>query len=208
MARGHRARRHSMRTNDTFRPLEYSIRQSDPVGDYLDGTEYDGSRRRKVASDSVGAAIERYKMWHQKEPDRVDEHSYQFPEQVRCMGRAVEILYESDKWEDDGEMYDYVHRFDSRPFLYGVEGAGEVKSVCKLLRIDDINGRISMATLAGVLQLMWEDDEGNPHQKVFDSHKPLMTCTNDRKTIVIFTARGPLFVNGEAMTVTERGIVK
>lgn len=173
------------------------------------------SRRLQKAEDH-------FRLWHQKNPRQIFEIDYDFPEYVDCIGRADAILYASDKWERDGDFFDYIHDFSSLPFVYACEGAfdlppyGRPKSVKQLLRATDLDEEFALPILAGVRQLVVcpvneEGPRSNPAQKQYIDFRdpPMLCCSPDLKTLVIFSEeRGPIFVRGGQMVVTERGIVK
>lgn len=162
----------------------------------------------QVAQMKNPAVVKNYRMWHQKDPDRIVTRSYTFPKTVCVMGVATDICYASDKWEADGDFFDYTHCFDSRPFLYHVDGVGRSKDVCRLLGVRSLNGDIPLTALAHVKSLSIDVDKLGARELDFGSEKPLMACTPDKKTLVIFAVAGPFFVTGKEMRVTERGIVK
>jgi hypothetical protein len=176
------------------------------------------SRRLRQAEDH-------FRLWHQKDPRELFEIDYDFPEHVYCVGRADAILYASDKWERDGDFFDYIHDFSSLPYVYACDGAFNLpahgrKSVKQLLRATDLDGEFALPILAGVRQLVVcpLDEEGprnargNPSarkQYLDFEDPPLLCCSPDLKTLVIFSEeRGPIFIRGGQMVVTERGIVK
>ncbi len=148
-----------------------------------------------------------YETWHQKHVNKIIEKRYEFPKQVFCVGKAVHIMYHSDKWEDEGKGFDYSHYFDSMPSVYKANPAmGSPKSVRNLLKADP-DGELPLPILAGVLEITINDGVRDQKTK-FESHKPLMCCSDDRKTLIIFAKSGPIFIRGGSMVVTERGIVK
>jgi hypothetical protein len=147
-----------------------------------------------------------FRMWHQKHPDEVVDMTFAFPPVVSCIGHAREIMYHSDKWEDDGDFYPYQHTFDSRPLAFLRDGAGKEKSTRTLLGVQDLNGTWAMPLLAYVEALIVDD--GQQEHTIRFSDYPVMTCSPDRQTVVILNRGMPVFVRGGEMTVTERGIVK
>ncbi len=146
-----------------------------------------------------------YKMWHQKDVRRVNTRSFEFPEEVFLMGRAENIDYASDKWERDNDFYPYGHYFDSHPFVYGTRGNGRGKDTRSLLQVDDLNGEWDMPVLAYCTQLVY-DDNGQMRKLRF-SGRVTLTCSNDRKTLVVLSNARPVFIRGGKMIVTDRGIV-
>ncbi len=154
----------------------------------------------------VRALSNQYADWHQKPVKRFVEKQFTFPQNVFCAGRAVSIVYSSDKWEKDGDAFTYVHDFSSGPSLYRTTpktGAG--KDTRKLLGVDDLNGLIPMVQLAHVLEIVVE----NSHKRwtiAFASRTPLMSLL-DRKTLVILH-RQPIFIKGGKMSVRAPGITK
>jgi len=170
----------------------------------------------------TAAAEKQYRMWHQKHPHEVNEKTIQFPVEVYCLGTACDILYASDKWEDDGNFYDYSHHFDTHPLVYCEKADGKPKSVAKLLGVRDVeHGCLAMPELAEVKEFTFHD--GKKEQRLgFGATHPLMSCSKDLKTLVIFASKsmgGPYFIRSDktrsnpggstrtGMVVTERGIV-
>lgn len=152
-----------------------------------------------------------HEMWHQKHPWTAKHRSYEFDRNgtgcVSPVGRAVEILYTSDKWEKNGDFWPYEHDFDSRPTVYTYWGPGQGTRVSSLLGVQDINSSWEMAILAYVKSVT-VDVDGEHHRMSFAGKGPVMTCSSDLKTVVILAKGGPIFVRGGKMVVTERGIVK
>jgi len=153
-----------------------------------------------------------YKAWHQKDFDDVITESYAFPDKVFYAGRMEYMVYESDKWEDDGDFYFYEHDFDSRPSFYVPRRARSFlpskyrfRRTPRLLCVDDILGDVPLTALAIVIEMLVDGSEGR--QKFVFKEPPVLAGTPDNKTLVIFSDKGPLFVSGAKMRVTERGIV-
>lgn len=153
----------------------------------------------------MSVKIERtYEMWHQKNVDAAFEQEIDFPEGLACVGRAETIYYESDKWEKDGHFVLYVHEFDSGPFVYF--GEGEDVSTKHLLGVRNLRGELALPVLAFVTSLTYARDN-KPHKTLNFKDPPTLVCTADRKTLVIFSKeKGPIFISGGKMVVTERGI--
>lgn len=73
---------------------------------------------------TVGNAIKLFRTWHAKEAQTVEELEYPLEDiEVFRAGYLDCITYFSDKWEDDGDCYDYVHECDSKPSVFTSEGA-------------------------------------------------------------------------------------
>lgn len=174
-----------------------------------------------MTRDILDEAEEQYRMWHQKHPDGITKKTVQFPEEVYAIGTAREILYASDKWEKNGEFFDYHHCFDTRPQVFTLGGDGRARDVGSLLGVRDVNhGYIAMPELAEVKEFTFNDGERD-HTLRFGKPRPLMSCSKDRRTLVIFAGPklgGPYFVRSPerrsnpsstrgVMIVTERGIV-
>lgn len=149
------------------------------------------------------------KMWHQKERGwgvGDIKLNFDFPDVVQRLGRAEEIVYHSDKWEKDYDFYPYTHTFDTHPFVYGLGDGDAEKTVAQLLRVKNPNSsRWSIPLLAFVEQLTYDD--GDRLRKVKFRRDTAMSCSRDRKTLIILSESKPLFVRGGRMVVTERGIV-
>lgn len=82
-----------------------------------------GDISRSRHAKTVGAAAKLFKLWHQKLPTDVEDIDYPLEDiSVFRAGYLDCITYFSDKWEDDGDCYDYVHECDSRPSVFMEEG--------------------------------------------------------------------------------------
>lgn len=161
-------------------------------------------------------AASTYRMWHQKHPDRVDATDYHFPDRICPVGFADAIVYESDKWEADGDFYDYHHEFDSDPEVF-MEGdvapfaPSRTVSTARLLRTPDVRdtSTTSMPLLATVKTLVIKPFDGGPKHNLNFRNPPPLCCTTDKKTLVILSeTMGPIIISGGRMVITDRGIVR
>lgn len=162
-------------------------------------------------------AAELYKMWHDKAPTGAHVVPFEFPERVMPIGKAVSIVYHSDKWETDGEGYNYKHDFDSRPTVYAPASSrlpvrmNPTVPTGEIIK-GDINGTVAMPMLALVYQFVYEDDNNKKNILLFDEAQPLMCMTEDAKGLVMFLFDGkhniPLFVRGGEMYINSHGIIK
>jgi len=178
----------------------------------------------KKLGNLVKKASSAYSMWHQKHPKNVQEISVNWPKVVYCLGRAEEIIYRSDKWEKDNDFFTYQHFFDTRPYVYCakdsifkdllLEGSrknpGKLprkRSVSRLLNVKDLDKDVVVApNLATTEELTITANDGSVKQ--FNLQGPSLCCTLDMRTLIICMKDDLLFINGGAMKVTERGIVK
>lgn len=162
---------------------------------------------------SVEKASKNFQSWHQKDPSGVVEQTYDFPARVHYAGKMLYMVYESDKWEKDGDFYPYEHDFDSHPSFYVPRYATKLKpdlrryrSGKRLLCVPDLTGDVPLTMLAIVAEMVIKQRDGK-RQKFTFKELPVMAGTQDNKTLVIFSDEGPLFVSGGRMRITERGIV-
>jgi hypothetical protein len=167
-------------------------------------------------------AEDHFRLWHQKDPREIFEVDYDFPDYVHCIGRAEDILYASDKWETDGNFFDYIHDFSTLPFVYACEGSfdlpsvGRPKRVDRLLQAPNLHEEFSLPILAQVRELVicpagssGSRSKAVRRRKIQFDQLPLLCCSPDLRTLVIFSdERGPIFIRGGEMVVTEHGIVK
>lgn len=65
------------------------------------------------------SAIKRYRIFHQKEP-RGFASLKPFPSHVVDVGEALSVMYETDKWYEDGEDVRYKHNHGKGVRLYEV----------------------------------------------------------------------------------------
>lgn len=170
--------------------------------------------RHNPSRGTLSKAEASWRMWHQKEPRDLHEVVYNFPERVFCVGTAETIIYESDKWEKDGRFFDYVHEFDSKPEVYMTEGVRQnpdvpSASVKRLLGTRDLEGELALPILGHVKEIIISPSSDDPDHCIRFRDNPIMCCTADHKTVVIFSEKkGPIFIRGGRMVVTERGIVR
>lgn len=79
--------------------------------------------RARNLGKTVGNAIKLFRLWHSKEAQTVEDLEYPLEDiDVYRYGYLDCITYFSDKWEDDGDCYDYVHECDSKPSVFMQEG--------------------------------------------------------------------------------------
>jgi hypothetical protein len=158
---------------------------------------------------AVGRAADLYRLWHQKEAEE-DIEVLDLPLEaieVFHAGRADSILYVSDKWEDDGNVYDYSHEFDSGPSVYMEDGEGDQGDVEELLQTAvSARAKAPFPVLAGVKELILVDDDGNKRVLRFKV-TPMLLMTLDKRGLLILSKElGPIYIRGGKMHVTERGI--
>lgn len=147
----------------------------------------------------TGKAERTYVMWHQKNPTKVHKVDVPLPKLVACVGAADCITYVSDKWEEDGDVHDYVHEFDSSPSVYMVDDDGDVELV--------VEGEHALPILGVVRELIFLPTGAEKKHVLRFRTLPIMCCTTDKKTVVIFAEKtGPIFIHGGKMHITERGI--
>ncbi len=150
------------------------------------------------------AALGTYRMWHQKHPTKVFSMTFDFPELVGELGKALRIVYWSDKWEDKGGYF-YEHDFDSRPPVFSSTDEGGV-GTHRLLRTQSVHDEMQLPVLAEVHELSVDTKAGGVKTFAFKK-PPVMCCTADKKTLVVLYKRDPILIRGGRMHVTERGIV-
>jgi hypothetical protein len=189
--------------------------QFDPYESDDDGDEEerDNPMSSNPNSYTVDLAAELYKMWHEKPPKEQFESVLSPPKKMFAVGHATHILYESDKWEEDGDYHRYIHKFTSLPTLYAENGElfpedvqpYAEKKTASLLGVHKLQGEYGFPVLAHVHALTWTD--GNVSRKIkFKSYKPVMSCSVDQRTVVIF-ADELLLINGGKMVVSAPGII-
>lgn len=177
------------------------------------------SSRGPVDDKRAAKAAKLYQMWHQKYPKGVLHQSFKWQDESAFLGHASDIVYYSDKWENDGDGFEYCHTFDSHPSIYTPVGRAEadacfqsgvqLKETTHLLRTHDLDGAMAWPILAVVysLEFVHEDENGKKKKREIHYPKPpKMLCTPDRKTLIILDKQ-PLLIRGGQMVVTRRGIV-
>lgn len=155
---------------------------------------------------TLDSAARVYRMWHKKHAEEVIEAEYPLDEvDVFYAGIGDSILYSSDKWEEDGDFWDYIHEFDSGPSVFLAEGDDAPVDPRNLMR-NDLDGELALPVLAFVKELIFVRDDGSKRSLRFRS-PPIMSCSEDKKALVILTDNiGPIYVRGGKMHITERGI--
>jgi hypothetical protein len=160
-------------------------------------------KRVEVDNRAVGL----YRMWTKKNPGEVFAMDFNFPEVVGVLGKAMRIIYWSDKWEQDGDGFHYEHDFDSSPEVWCASADDRSRNIETLLRIRDVNDtESSWPVLGEVCELSLRLADG--YVKNFRFKKPpVMTCSADQRCLCILYKREPIFIKGGRMKVTARGIV-
>jgi len=167
----------------------------------------------KGSRHTIDLAAELYGMWHEREPRDTFEEKIDFPKKMKAFGWATHILYESNKWTPR-KFNRYIHKFESEPLLYAAEGTYFPKEceydleepTAALLGVDSLAEVYGFPVLAGVLSLTWRDWDGGRHRIAFKSYQPVMSCSVDQQSVVIF-ADDLLIINGGSMVVGAPGII-
>lgn len=182
-----------------------------------------GIAGRALRDDDLPASAKKagkhYKLWHQKQPESYKMASYTFPKKMTRLGRATNILYFSDKWEDDGKGYEYTHDFTSKPDVYASPGLVKALGIAienpkstdtqRALKCSP-DGDIPMSFMALALE-MTVDCDGEDMTIPFGKASASVWCLPDRKGVLIFVGESNpqcLIIRGGRMVVTERGIVR
>ncbi len=160
---------------------------------------------REVDHDG-GAGAERYRIFHDKDPQRVVEIAHPFPEQVGLAGDALSVLYRTDKWHEDGDDTDYKHVFDEGVKVYEPLGAQSWLEPAKLPR----KPRGPLALLGQCIGLFLERaDDG----EVYEAHLPRSRDTwlfaaPDGRMLYVYDPREGFraVIAGGQLTVEEEGI--
>lgn len=111
---------------------------------------------RESARNASSAALERYRTFHQKEPDAVLEIHHKLPERVGLAGTILSEMYRSDKWYEDGNEEDYKHVHDAGVKLYLPWGASSDLEETKLAPYPK-----DLTMLGECLGFFWEDTHGD-----------------------------------------------
>lgn len=147
-----------------------------------------------------------YEMWHQKRVDSVTPMEIILPRRLTRLGRGKRIVYESDKWEADGDFYPYQHEF-GHPDVFVAHKQGEIDTR-DFLGLDDLeNCQLDWVHLGVVEELRYRAPESEKKTVLRFSQQPFLCCTPECDTLVIMSSPNMYFVRGGTMRVTERGIV-
>jgi len=160
---------------------------------------------------NLNKAIKNHRMWHERDHDNVVRRSSTaLDAKVFCeVGRAVNIIYESDKWYGRKEKtYLYDHDFDSHPGVFKPCKCrdGECRQVSRE-KLLGVTGKQLPTTELGTVETFTIDVDGE--HEVFDFNKRVyLYSTPDLKALVIPHGNSVFVVRGGQMRVTARGIVK
>lgn len=158
-----------------------------------------------------------FREWHDKEPREFLRRNEPLldHEKFCCIGRGFSVLYESDKWEKDGEAYPYIHDFESRPGVWVVEEhclpeerIGKPVKTTTLLGLRTPKSALHVVQLAFAKELIVEGKDGRRFELDLGKNGSPMYSTLDKKALLIPTSNGPILVRGGKMVITSRGIVK
>lgn len=155
------------------------------------------------------AAERNYEMWHQKQVDSILDRWYTWPKQVYADGVALDISYKSGKWEKRKKFsYDHMFgSFGSYPLVYTLKGEGSSRGVKGILGQDHNVDEMDLPVLAEVETLLVQKSDGSEKRTNFDSYRPILACSNDRKSLIIFKRNDLVIITGGKMYVDSRGIV-
>ena len=173
-----------------------------------------------MSQQRINKAESVFELWHKKGPRShvvkdLSGTRQDFEPFMSCVGTAISIIYDSDKWERDKEFFSYIHGFDSRPKVYcssssvsPEEQIGKKRKTTSFLDISNLNQPLIVAQLAYATSFTYKNKDGEEVEIGLGKRKSPCFSTNDLKTVIILTPDGPLFIHGKQMRVTRRGIVK
>lgn len=147
-------------------------------------------------------------MWHQKPAREVlDIPDFTLPKRLTRLGIANRIVYDSDKWEDDGDFHLYQHEFVSKPEVFVADRYGEIDTR-DFLDIDSLDGfELNWIVLAFVRELRVRIPEQRRKTNFVYGEPPIMACNPELDTVVVLHSE-LTFIRGGTMQITERGIVR
>lgn len=104
-----------------LKKLTLDVQQSHRVHSPRD-RDWQQVRRETFWRDNPRAAEDVFEEWHEFPPDVAEEHNAPTPpERAVALGRLLEVVYESPKWEKGKpgkrKVHAYRHRFDKPPLL-------------------------------------------------------------------------------------------
>lgn len=158
-----------------------------------------------------------WRMWHSKDEPRKEytrtekllSESHFIP-----IGKAHEILYASDKWEKNGDNFDYIHEFESHPKVFipaskasEDEATGAPRTTASVLGLRSPKKSLVVAALATAKAFTYYDVDGELVE-IQGLKGALVGSSPDKKTLLILAKKGPILVRGGQMRITARGIVK
>lgn len=180
---------------------------------------YSEQRRQLIPNPSnvtnlCDAAERNYKMWHKRNPDEGEavRMSLDIPESLVCCGCAGHIVYASDKWNEDRRVDTYIHDFESSPKIYRKPQRGENGAVSthELMNVPRraIGGSMDLPQLGYAQELVWYDDNQQMQKLDLSQKNIVMSCSPDRKSVILLGKGFCVVIRGGQMTVQGRGIVK
>lgn len=91
------------------------------------GQDIDPDALEAGAGRALDSAMDRYEVFHDKEPHRAVRLKEDLPTKLVCMGDMLSVMYRTDKWKEDGNDEDYKHVDDPgvklyEPAKYGAKG--------------------------------------------------------------------------------------
>jgi hypothetical protein len=154
-----------------------------------------------------------YRMWHQKEPR---SHSTvrlacDWDDELKCVGKAHNIVYRSGKWQKGNKTEDYIHHFDSKPSVYmlpqHVDG-GATKSVKQLFGpLRNPAGQAEVAQLATPLSFALDDGSSEGQEITIHTGAKVYGGVDKKTVLIDDPVLGPIVIKGGKMYFDERGIV-
>lgn len=118
---------------------------------------------RATTREASADALERYRTFHQKEPDAVLEVHHKMPARVGLAGTILSEMYRSDKWYKDGAEEDYKHVHDEGVSLFLPWSAGGRGLRAATLPSSAMETK-ELAMLGECLGFFWEDHQQQVHE--------------------------------------------
>lgn len=172
---------------------------------------------KRPRDQQIEEAIERFKGFQRKNPRAIGDfpETMTMPTHARCLGKAVHVLYQSDKvdpetLEQPAEPINYIHEHDAGVRVYQPRhtklpwlSGKSFEVVPDELQVD------GLVLLGDCLGLAYVDDEGVDYALEADDDPPELYCIPSGKALVVVQDKREILylVWGGALGVEPRGIV-
>jgi hypothetical protein len=150
------------------------------------------------------SAINKYIEFHSFDPEETGEFDRRFkiPSYACKAGKALEIMYRSNKWEK--KKHDYIHTHSDGVICYRLDIHGSERKVPKR-----ICNQKALVRLGECLGFSYVDEYGDEVEAIPKTPYPELYCTPDGKSLLVVQDKRDLLALmwGGKLRVEGRGIV-
>lgn len=166
------------------------------------------TRQIRVVNTEFDAAWKRYTQFHSFVPNEIEDigfmlEAFKSSNGLCVVGRAVNVVYRSNKWEKDRQWYDYVHDFETPVHVIQEYDACAEKYEQEI----EIPDKLTFLGFCVGFEIQ-DMTTGERMTAQLEPHKEFkLACSPDGDMLVIFSKAGEFaFFVGEDLRITERGI--